>query len=116
MIAATAPVKTSSKIVALIVICFGAPGLGAMQGARAQLVSDTDNGRYTLSPMADGVVRLDTRTGAVSNCSDKGNGWACYLLPDERAALDEEIGRLQRENENLKVQLSERPPSAAGKN
>src|SRR4051794_18424675 len=109
MITATAPVKTSSKIVALIVICFGPPGLGAMHGARA--VSDTDNGRYTLSPMADGVVRLDTRTGAVSNWSDKGNGWACYLLPDERAALDEEIGRLQRENENLKVQLSERPPS-----
>ena len=83
--------------------------------ALAQAAPDTDNGRYTLSPTSDGVVRLDTRTGAVSNCTDKGNGWACYTLPDERAALDTEIGRLQTENEKLKTQLAEREPTVTGK-
>ena len=56
-------------------------------------------------PVADGVVRLDTRTGAVSTCSNAGAGWACYSVPDERAALDAEIGRLQADNEKSKTEL-----------
>ena len=75
---------------------------------------DTENGRYALSPVTDGVIRLDTRTGAVSTCNNTGTGWACYAIPDERAALDAEIGRLQADNEKLKAQLAARePPSPA---
>ena len=59
------------------------------------------------------MVRLDTRTGAVSNCSNSGAGWACYAVPDERAALDAEIGRLQAENDKLKAQLASREQAAA---
>jgi len=84
-------------------------------GASAQTLPDIENGRYTLSPVADGVVRLDTRTGAVSTCTDKGAGWACYIIPDERAALDAEIGRLQKDNDALKAQLAESGPAVAGK-
>lgn len=77
---------------------------------------DTENGRYALSPIGDGgVLRLDTKTGTVSTCTNSGAGWACYAVPDERAALDAEIGRLQAENEKLKVQLAEREGTAAGK-
>ena len=76
---------------------------------------DTENGRYALSPIADGVLRLDTRTGAVSTCSNSGAGWACYAVPDERAALDAEIGRLQADNEKLKAQLAAREPTVTGK-
>jgi hypothetical protein len=90
--------------------CFG--GVGAVA---AQSMPDTENGRYTLSPVADGVVRLDTRTGAVSTCNNNGTGWACYAVPDERAALDAEIGRLQADNEKLKAQLAEREPTVTGK-
>lgn len=72
--------------------------------ALAQAAPDTDNGRFTLSPVADGFLRLDTRTGAVSTCSNK-NGWTCRLVPDERAALDTEIGRLQADNKRLKDEL-----------
>ncbi|MET0879861.1 MAG: hypothetical protein ABWY14_22250 [Tardiphaga sp.] len=78
--------------------------------ARAQTPSDTENGRYALSAIPDGVIRLDTRSGAVSTCSDKGTGWACYALPDERAAFDAEIGRLQKDNESLRAQLAQREP------
>src|SRR3981081_4447089 len=91
-------------------LCFG--GVGAVA---AQSMPDTENGRYTLSPVADGVLRLDTRTGAVSTCNNNGTGWACYAVPDERAALDTEIGRLQAENEKLKAQLAAGAPAATGK-
>jgi hypothetical protein len=94
------------SVTAVTVACCFA-GIGAAAGESAP---DTENGRYTLSPATDGVIRLDTRTGAVSNCSNTPNGWACYAVPDERAAMDEEIGRLQAENEKLKAQLAEREP------
>jgi hypothetical protein len=91
-------------------------------GAAAGPMPDTENGRYTLSPVTDGIIRLDTRTGEVSTCSNNGNGWACYAVPDERAALDAEIGRLQADNEKsktelekLKTQLAERDATVTGK-
>jgi hypothetical protein len=81
----------------------------------AQSMPDTENGRYALSQVFDGVLRLDTRTGATSICNDRGGGWACHAMPDERMAYDEEIGRLQKENETLKAQLAARAPPAPGK-
>src|ERR1019366_7850448 len=68
-----------------------------------------------LSPVADGVIRLDTRTGDVSTCTNTGTGWACYAVPDERAALDAEIGRLPADTEKLKAQLAAREPTVSGK-
>ena len=83
--------------------------------ASAQTMPDGENGRYTISVVPDGLMRLDTKTGAVSTCADKGNGWACYAIPDERAALDMEIGRLQTENDGLRAQLMARSPLAENK-
>jgi hypothetical protein len=97
-------------VLAALALCFGGAG-----GAVAESMPDTENGRYALSPVTDGVIRLDTRTGAVSTCSKDGNGWACYTVPDERAALDAEIGRLQADNEKLKGQLASREPTVTGK-
>jgi hypothetical protein len=37
------------------------------------------------------------------------------MVPDERAALDTEIGRLQADNEKLKAELATREPTANGK-
>ena len=116
MTAATSPSRAALILTAAaMMIWLGGFAPALFTPALAQAAPDTDNGRYTLSPTSDGVVRLDTRTGAVSNCTDKGNGWACYTLPDERAALDTEIGRLQTENEKLKTQLAEREPTVTGK-
>jgi hypothetical protein len=92
-----------STIAVAVVLHFASIGAAA-----AQSMPDTENGRYALSPASDGIIRLDTRTGAVSNCNNNGNGWACYAVPDERDALDAEIGRLQAENGRLKAQLAAR--------
>lgn len=79
-------------------------------------VPGSKNGRYTMSPTSGGVIRLDTRTGAISVCNNSTDaGWACYAVPDERAALDAEIGRLQSENDRLKTQLASREQSVTGK-
>ena len=105
---------SSSKVSIFILAAAVITGLGG--AALAQSAPDTENGRYALSSTPDGVLRLDTRTGAVSTCSNNnGAGWACYAVPDERAALDTEIGRLQADNEKLKAQLAAREPTVTGK-
>ena len=113
MTAPRSPGKPHLKILAaaLAVASLVCPGGAAM----AQSLPDIENGRYALSPVGDGVVRLDTRTGSVSTCNNSGAGWACYVVPDERAAMDSEIGRLQAENEKLKADLAAREPTVPGK-
>jgi hypothetical protein len=101
---ATSPSKLPSSVAAAAAVFF----FGGAGAVLSQSMPNTENGRYALSPIADGVLRLDTRTGAVSTCNISGAGWACYAVPDERAALDAEIGRLQADNEKLKAQLAER--------
>jgi hypothetical protein len=111
MMTATSPKKFSTAIAAAaVLLCLGGSG-----SATAASMPDTENGRYALAPVADGVLRLDTRTGAVSTCNNTGTGWACYAVPDERAALDAEIGRLQADNEKLKTELAAREPTVPGK-
>jgi hypothetical protein len=115
MTTATSSSKFASSIAAIALITCLVPSLGAIGVATAEPVPDAENGRYALSPVVDGVIRLDTRTGAISTCSNTGTGWACYAAPDERAALDAEIGRLQADNEKLKADLAAREPTVAGK-
>jgi hypothetical protein len=80
--------------------------LAASAAASAQTTTpDNENGRYSFSPVADGVLRLDTRTGQVSQCSRSDVGWTCKVVPDERSALETEIVRLQGENATLKKEL-----------
>ena len=100
MTAATSTSRLSIKL------AFAAVLFSASVCVAAEPTPDSENGRYTFSPAANGVMRLDSRTGSVSSCSNSAAGWACYAVPDERKALDEEIGRLQAENQKLKEQLA----------
>lgn len=80
--------------------------LAAFAVASAQTATpDSENGRYSFNAVADGVLRLDTRTGEVSQCSRNDAGWACKVVPNERSALESEIARLQGENATLKKEL-----------
>lgn len=82
-------------------------GLSLCAGpARAQIApADTELGRFSFHKVAEGFLRLDTRTGHVSLCNHKNLGWACETIPDERTALENEIARLQTGNAILKKEL-----------
>lgn len=77
------------------------PAAAAAQGT----TPDSENGRYSFNQTGEGVLRLDSRTGQVSVCTKRAAGWACEAVPDERAALETEIGRLQGENVTLKKEM-----------
>ena len=112
--------KVQSFPTGVWVIAFAAVvGLALVGDVHAQVTldtvgPDTENGRFALSPVPEGFLRLDTRTGAVSTCSSVKDNWVCRVVPDERAALDTEIGRLQADNKKLKEQLAQRD-TVAGK-
>jgi hypothetical protein len=67
-----------------------------------------EDGRYSFHRIGDNFVRLDTHTGQVAQCGWNATGWSCQAAADERAALDGEIARLQRENIELKKSLLSR--------
>ncbi len=80
-------------------------GLLGADVARAQGGSDGEEIRYSFYRTDEGYLRLEARTGQVSLCSRRPTGWQCQSLPDERAAFDAEIARLQAENVALKKEL-----------
>jgi hypothetical protein len=68
---------------------------------------DFGNPRFVFHRSGDGFLRLDLVTGAVASCSQNAADWTCVPGRDERAALDREIARLQRDNAALKNALLE---------
>ena len=64
--------------------CWAAPTLHSPSVAR---VLEGD-GRFTMTATANGFLRLDTRTGAVSLCVVQGGTAQCRVAADERTALD----------------------------
>ena len=69
---------------------------------------ENEEGRYVFNKVADGYLRLDSKTGEVSMCSRHTVGWACIAVPEERAVLENEIARLRAENGALKKDLLSR--------
>ncbi|CDX16609.1 conserved exported hypothetical protein [Mesorhizobium sp. ORS 3324] len=70
--------------------------------------------RYRLEKSANGYVRMDTRTGAMSICEERTGQLVCKMAADERAAFQEEIDRLQSSVKALdeRVARLENTPSA----
>src|SRR5215212_3870052 len=75
----------------------------------AASAEDVD-GRYRMFPTSEGFLKLDTRSGAVSECRRGPDGFQCRLVPDEQRALQAEIDRLAGENTALKEQLAKAGP------
>ena len=69
--------------------------------------------RFAFNRVDGGFLRLDNQTGQISFCGPRAIGWACQAVPEDRAALENEIARLQAEVASLKAQvasLRETPP------
>lgn len=64
---------------------------------------DNGNGRYTMTPVDGGFIRLDTQTGGVALCTGKDQTWSCEPLPDRSSArTGNEASRLETENRELR--------------
>jgi hypothetical protein len=97
--------------------------IGAALAATAPVLAEdampntSTDGRYIFNNTADGVVRLDTKSGEVALCSQRTMGWACTAAPEDRAVLENEIARLRAENAALKKDILARglplPPGAS---
>jgi hypothetical protein len=77
----------------------------AIPAAAQPAAPDAENGRFTFHPIENGYLRLDGRTGQVSTCARERSVWQCQAVPDDRAALEAEIARLQGDNSALKKEL-----------
>jgi len=76
--------------------------LAMLHPAQAQTPPTTppESARFTMQPVEGGLMKLDTTTGAMSFCAAKAGGsgvgaWVCEAVPEDRAALEAEISRLQ---------------------
>jgi hypothetical protein len=70
-------------------------------------------GRYDFNRVDNGLVRLDRASGEVAFCRSNATGWVCQAVPEERAALQNEIDRLRAEVASLKKEIAsmrEQPP------
>jgi hypothetical protein len=87
-----------------------APGIPP-QGTTREI----EDSRFTFFHVDGGYLRLDGRTGRVSMCTRREAGWLCQASPEERAAFEAEIARLQGDNAALKkVVLAHDLPLPAG--
>jgi hypothetical protein len=98
------PVLFRAAWVGLVTACLS-PGLVAAQ-----------DGRFSLTPAGDGYFKLDTRTGAVSRCSDETGAMVCKLVPDDRDAMQAEIDRLTARLNALQsgVEPADKEPRTSG--
>ena len=103
-----------------IAVCALSCGPASAQGTEPE----NEESRFSFFRAEDGYLRLDGRTGQVSLCTRRPVGWLCQALPEERAAFEAEVARLQLENAALKQEVlahdlplpagvgPERPPAA----
>ena len=86
-----------------------APGAASetpSQDAVREPAAPEASARYAFSRVDGGFLRLDSVSGQVAMCSQRSTGWACQAVPDDRAALDSELSRLQGEVTQLKSELA----------
>jgi len=108
--------KSTVLVRATAVAAIGAALAAAAPALAEDAMPDSAGGRYIFNNTADGLVRLDTKSGEVALCSRRAVGWACTAAPEDRAVLENEIARLRAENAALKKDILARglplPPGA----
>ncbi|MER9072329.1 hypothetical protein NKH80_05790 [Mesorhizobium sp. M0904] len=71
--------------------------------------------RYRLEKSANGYVRMDTQTGAMSLCEERSGQLVCQTAADERAAFQDEVDRLQNSVKALDERVAKLENSLAAR-
>jgi hypothetical protein len=64
--------------------------------------ADDGKGRYALTPVDGGVLRLDKDTGAMALCTHKADQWICEPVQDRSKDDADQLAKLEAENKSLK--------------
>ncbi len=64
-------------------------------------------GRFAMKEIEGGILRMDTKTGRISQCKKKDGDWACESIADDSAGLEDRISELKRENDALRAMLAD---------
>jgi hypothetical protein len=92
---------TRAAMLALFIL----PGLAI---AAAAETSEDTSGRFTMSPVDGGFLRLDKQTGAVAMCAKAGSEWACKAVDDQTgSAHSSKPSHLEAENRDLRERVRE---------
>lgn len=88
-------------------IAFGAMLMAlVLAGPAAADTPDSASGRFTMSPVDGGFLRLDKQTGAVAMCARSGTTWECTPVEDRTpAAAATGLSKLEQENRDLKDRI-----------
>ena len=70
-----------------LVIAGTTVALGAVLVGASNADGPASPPRYTVSPSQQGFVRLDTATGAITDCRREADAWSCDLVTEPNAAL-----------------------------
>ncbi|MGB3540938.1 MAG: hypothetical protein WBA42_22510 [Mesorhizobium sp.] len=77
--------------------------LACLTAASAQA---EDAGRYQLEKSADGYIRMDTQTGAMSKCQEQNGQLVCRMAADERTAFQDQVDDLQKSVKALDARVA----------
>ena len=77
--------------------------LACLTAASAQA---EDAGRYRLEKSADGYIRMDTQTGAMSKCQEQNGQLVCRMAADERTAFQDQVDDLQESVKALDARVA----------
>src|SRR5258707_7132247 len=61
--------------------------------------------RFTVSPAAEGFIRLDTATGAITECRRPEGDWVCRPVVEDVSALEAEVKALADRVETIDRRL-----------
>lgn len=86
-----------------------------LSGAGPAFAQEPIANRFTLEKTENGFIRMDTRTGEMSICSEKAGQLVCRLAADERRAFEETLSDLSDRVAALEQRLElEAPGSLPG--
>lgn len=88
--------------------------LASPAAAQTREPAPPSDNRFSISPTENGYLKLDGRTGVVSQCRRENGEFACTLVPDERRTLQEEIDRLELQVADLRGKLAARGMTQPG--
>ena len=88
-----------------LLVGVAAPGIAAQDPPPSATAGP---GKYMMTPVDGGFLRMDTDTGDVSICTKKAGSFACEAVKDEALAKERALARLEQENKDMKRELGER--------